>query len=145
MGWAVEFQASITPGMLADYCDPDELYNPSLPMTHRFRSVYDPEIQRGVKEGKAGPKESLHQSQVDSMMSDIANDRFERPQLMWISAIGATVWVYAIKNKQLRVYQRVATRPDTNHRHHAIIQVHKKYLNWVETTGSLDMAGYNPN
>jgi hypothetical protein len=142
---AIEFQASIIPGMLADYCDPDELYNSSLPMTHRFRSVYDPEIQRGVKEGKAGPKESLHQAQIDSMMDDIANDRFECPQLMWNLRSGATVWVYVPKKKQLRVYQGVATRPDTNHRHHAIIRFHKKYLQWVETTGSLDMAGYNPN
>jgi DNA-sulfur modification-associated len=39
----------------------------------------------------------------------------------------------------------VATRPDTNHRHHAIIRFHKKHLQWIETTGSLDMAGYNPN
>jgi hypothetical protein len=142
---AVEFQASVTPGVLADYCDPDEFYNPSLPTTHRFRSVYDPEIQRGVKEGKVGPKESLKQAQIDSMMNDIANDRFECPQLMWNLRSGTTMWVYLTGKKQLRVYQGVATRPDTNHRHHAIIRFQKKYLHWVETTSSLDMAGYNAN
>jgi hypothetical protein len=45
----------------------------------------------------------------------------------------------------LRIYQGVATRPDTNHRHHAIIRFHNKHLHWVEETESMEMAGYNPN
>ena len=141
----IEFQASITPGQLTDYCDPDELHNPSLRTTHRFRSVYDPEIQRGVKETKsAGPKESLRESQVVSMMDDIHNDRFECPQLMWNLRAGEVVWVFLTKSKMLTIYQGVATRPDTNHRHQAIIRFHKKYLTWVEQTGSTEMPGYNP-
>jgi hypothetical protein len=141
----IEFQGSIAPGQLTDYCDPDELYNAALRTTHRFRSVYDPEIQRGVKETKsAGPKESLREAQVESMMEDIHNDRFECPQLTWNLRGGEVVWVYFTKTKTLTVYQGVATRPDTNHRHHAIIRFHKKYLSWVEQTGSTDMPGYNP-
>jgi hypothetical protein len=143
---AVEFQVSITPGLLTDYCDPGEIYTPALSTTHRFRAVYDPEIQRGVKETKAGGvKEFLRESQIESMMEDIHNERFECPQLMWNLRAGEVVWVYLVKSKQLTVYQGVATRPDTNHRHHAIIRFHKKYLTWVEQTGSTEMPGYNPN
>jgi hypothetical protein len=142
----VEFQASITPGLLTDFCDPGEIHNPALRTTHRFRVVYDPEIQRGVKESKsAETKEFLRESQIDSMMEDIHNERFECPQLMWNVRAGEVVWVYLTKLKQLTVYQGVATRPDTNHRHHAIIRFHKKYLDWVEQTGSTEMPGYNPD
>lgn len=141
----VEFQASINAGVLTDYCDPGEIHSAALRTTHRFRAVYDPEIQRGVKETKsAGVKEFLRESQIDSMMEDIHNERFECPQLMWNLRAGEVVWVYLVKAKRLSVYQGVATRPDTNHRHHAIIRFHKKYLAWVEQTSSTNMPGYNP-
>jgi hypothetical protein len=107
--------------------------------------VYDPEIQRGVKETKGGVKEFLRESQIDSMMQNIHDERFECPQLMWNLRAPEVSWVYLAKPKHLTVYQGVATRPDTNHRHHAIIRFHKKYLSWVEQTGSTEMPGYNPN
>jgi len=141
----VEFQTSIAPGLLTDYCDPGEIYNPTLRTTHRFRSVYDPEIQRGVKETKSGEiKEFLRESQIESMMEDIHNGRFECPQLMWNLRAPEVAWLYLVKTKQLRIYQGVATRPDTNHRHHAIIRFHKKYLDWVEQTGSMQILAMIP-
>lgn len=145
MAGAIEFQARITPGFLSDYCDPEELHNASLRATHRFRCVYDQTIQRGPKETKGGVKEFLREAEIESMMDDIANNRFECPQLMWNLRAGECIWVYLTKRKELRIYQGVATRPDTNHRHHAIIRFHKRYLEWVEKTESTEMAGYNPN
>jgi hypothetical protein len=145
MAGAVEFQASTTPGLLADYCDPGELHSSSMRTTHRFRVVYDPEIQRGVKETKGEQKEFLRESHIESMMVDIEKNQFECPQLNWNLRASETIWVYLTKRKELRVYQGVATRPDTNHRHHAIIRFHKKYLNWVETTESTSMGDYNSN
>src|SRR5258708_2317123 len=50
---AIEFQASITSGMLTDFCDPHEIHAAGMRTTHRFRVVYAPEIQRGVKETPA--------------------------------------------------------------------------------------------
>lgn len=102
-------------------------------------------IQRGAKETKEGPKEFLREANIESMMSDIENNRFECPQLMWNLRAGEGIWVYITSLKELRVYQGVATRPDTNHRHHAIVRFHKKYLDWVEKTESTEMAGYNPD
>jgi hypothetical protein len=145
MAGAIEFQARITPDTLTDYCDPGDLYTPSLRAKHRFSCVYDPTIQRGVKDTKDGAKEFLREAEIDSMMEDIANNQFECPHLMWNLRAGECLWVYLTDRKELRIYQGVATRPDTNHRHHAIIRFHKKYLHWVETTESVDMPGYNPN
>ena len=145
MAGAVEFQASITPGLLADYCDPGEIYSSALRATHRFRSVYDPEIQRGVKESKGEQKEFLREAQIESMMEDIEKNQFECPQLMWNLRAAETIWLFLVKRKELRVYQGVATRPDTNHRHHAIVRFHKKFLEWVESTESTTMGEYNPN
>lgn len=144
MAGAIEFQARINPGNLTDYCDPDELHNATLRTTHRFRCVYDPTIQRGAKETKEGLKEYLRESNIDSMMEDIEKNEFECPQLMWNLRAGECIWVYLTKLKELRIYQGVATRPDTNHRHHAIIRFHKKYLRWVEETESIDWGDYNP-
>ena len=144
MASAIEFQTQITPGLLTDVCDPEELYKPELRGTHRFRCVYDPEIQRGIKETGGGPKEFLRPSEIESMMEDIYENRFECPQLMWNLRATQTAWVYVRKPKELRIYEGVATRPDTNHRHHAIIRTHRKYLAWVRDTGSTDMGTYNP-
>jgi len=143
MAGAVEFLTRTTPGMLADHCEPEELHNPAMRTTHRFRVVYDKEIQRGVKETKSGVKESLRDSEITDMMRDIEKDQFECPQLMWNLRAGETVWAYLLNTKELRVYQGVATRPDTNHRHHAIIRFHNKYLQWVEKTESTAMGSYN--
>ena len=145
MAGAIEFMSQVTPDLLEAYCDPDELYNPTNCTTSRFRTVYDPEIQRGAKDTKTGPKEFLREAQIESMMKDIENDQFECPQLMWNLRAGETTWAYLLNNSELRVYQGVATRPDTNHRHHAIIRFHKEYLRWVEQTSGLEMPGYNPN
>jgi DNA-sulfur modification-associated len=144
MAGAIEFQARINPGKLTDYCDPDELHNVTLRTTHRFRCVYDPTIQRGAKDTKDGLKEYLKESNIVSMMEDIEKNVFECPQLMWNLRAGESIWVYLTKPKELRIYQGVATRPDTNHRHHAIIRFHKKYLRWVEETESMEWGGYNP-
>src|SRR5437867_603193 len=54
MAGAIDFQTQINAGLLTDACDPSEIFKPDLRGTHRFRCVYDPEIQRGVKETKAG-------------------------------------------------------------------------------------------
>src|SRR5262249_55449999 len=94
---------------------------------------------------KDGPKEFLRESEIESMMDDIAKNQFECPQLMWNLRAGECIWVYLTKRKELRIYQGAATRPDTNHRHHAIIRFHKKYLRWVEETESIEWAGYNPD
>jgi len=145
MAGAIEFQARTAPGFLTDYCAPEELHTPTMRTTYRFRCVYDPTIQRGLKDTKDGAKEFLRESEIESMMDDIANNQFECPQLMWNLRAGECLWVYLTKRKELRIYQGVATRPDTNHRHHAIIRFHKKYLRWVEETESMEMAGYNPN
>ncbi|MGH7774159.1 MAG: DNA sulfur modification protein DndB [Candidatus Binatia bacterium] len=144
MAGAIEFQTQINAELLADVCDPKELYRPELGDTLRFRCVYDPEIQRGVKETKEGLKEYLREKEIEAMMADIAANRFECPQLMWNLRAGETVWVYVQGPKQLRIYQGVATRPDTNHRHHAIIRFHHRYLRWMAETESEKMADYNP-
>ncbi len=145
MAGAVEFMSQVTPGLLADFCDPEELYSAAMQTTSRFRVVYDAEIQRGIKEAKTGPKEFLREPQIGSMMEDIENDQFECPQIMWNLRAGETAWVYFLDAGELRVYQGVATRPDTNHRHHAIIRFQRKYLDWIEKTGSTVMGNYNPN
>jgi len=144
MAGAIEFQTQIVPGLLTDVCDPDEIYKPETRLTHRFRCVYDPEIQRGVKETERGSREFLRRGQIDAMMEDIMENRFECPQLMWNMRAGETTWVYVRDLKELRVYEGVATRPDTNHRHHAIVDVHRKYLKWVRDTGSKAWGAYNP-
>lgn len=141
---AIEFQTQITPGMLTDLCDPEELYKPEMRDTHRFRSVYDPEIQRGVKETGGGPREFLRPSQIESMMQGIYDNKFECPQLMWNLRAGETVWVYIRDAREQRIYEGVGTRPDTNHRHHAIVRVHRKYQQWMRDTGSTQMGSYNP-
>lgn len=143
MAGAVEFQTQITPGILTDLCDPDEIFTAELTMTHRFRSVYDPAIQRGIKDTSSGPKEFLRPSQIESMMKDIYDNKFECPQLMWNLRASETVWVYVRGARELRIYEGVATRPDTNHRHQSIIRVHRRYLQWVRDTGSTDMGSYN--
>jgi hypothetical protein len=143
---SIEFQTQITPGRLTDVCDPDELFKPEMRLTHRFRCVYDPDIQRGVKDGDtARPKEFLNQANINSMMQDIEQNRFECPQLMWNLRAGETVWVYVRSLKALRIYEGVATRPDTNHRHHAIVGMQRKYLDWVKNTGSTVWGDYNPH
>jgi hypothetical protein len=143
MAGAIELQSTITPGVLTDVCDPDELYRSSM-RDSLFRVVYDPEIQRGVKEGKGGGlKEFLRPSEIESMMNDIMENQFECPQLTWNLRAGETVWVYVRSNRELRIYQGVATRPDTNHRHHAIIRTHRQYRAWVEKTRSTVMGIYN--
>src|ERR1035441_845483 len=114
-------------------------------LTHRFRCVYDPEIQRGVKETPGGTKEFLRPSQIEAMTQDIMENRFECPQLMWNLRAGDTTWVFLRDTKQLRIYEGVSTRPDTNHRHHAIIEIQRKYLMWVRDTGSTKMGEYNPH
>jgi hypothetical protein len=144
MAGAIEFQTQITPGLLTDICDPDEIYKPETRLTHRFRNVYDPEIQRGVKEGEHGAKEFLRKNQIEAMMQDVVENRFECPQLMWNLRAGEATWVHIRDLKELRVYEGVATRPDTNHRHHAIINVHRKYQEWVRDTGSTTWGDYNP-
>lgn len=144
MAGAIEFQTQVHAGLLTDVCDPSELYKPDLRGTHRFRCVYDPEIQRGVKETRAGPKEFLREREIESMMRDIEAGGFECPQLMWNLRAGETIWIYVRDPKQLRIYQGVATRPDTNHRHHAIIRFHRRYLRWVAETLSEKMGNYNP-
>ncbi len=142
---AIEFQTKISPGTLSNVCDPEELFSPEMANTHRFRCVYDPELQRGVKETPKGPKEYLREKQIDSMMRDIEENRFECPQLMWNLRAGDTVWAYINSSRELRIYQGVSTRPDTNHRHHAIVRFHRQYQRWVAQTGSEKMGGYNPS
>ncbi len=144
MAGAIEFQTQIVPGLLTDVCDPDEIFKAETRLTHRFRCVYDPEIQRGVKETEKGSKEFLRRGQIEAMMEDIMENRFECPQLMWNLRAGETTWVYVRDLKELRVYEGVATRPDTNHRHHAIVEVHRRYLKWVRDTGSKSWGAYNP-
>ena len=143
MAGAIEFQTQVTPGVLTDVCDPSEIYESELRQTHRFRCVYDPEIQRGVKETSKGPKEFLRDKQIESMMRDIENNVFECPQLMWNLRAGEAVWVYIKDKKELRIYEGVATRPDTNHRHHAIVRFHRRYQEWVAETESTEMGEYN--
>ena len=144
MAGAIEFQTQIVPGRLTDLCDPDEIYKPDMRTTTRFRSVYDPEIQRGLKETKSGPKEFLRDQEVESMCDDIMNNRFECPQLMWNLRASETLWVYVRDRNELQIFQGVATRPDTNHRHHAIVRTHRQYLQWMTETGSEKWGDYNP-
>lgn len=145
MAGAIEFQTQITPTLLTDVCDPEEIFKPEMRATHRFRCVYDPEIQRGVKETASGSvKEFLRESQIKSMMEDIDQNRFECPQLMWNLRVGESVWAYIRDARELRIYEGVATRPDTNHRHHAIVRFHRQYIKWQRETGSAVMGSYNP-
>lgn len=145
MAGAIEFQTQITPNQLADVCDPAELYNRDLIQTSRFRSVYDPEIQRGEKEGRGGTRvEFLKEKQVEEMMEDIRQNRFDCPPLMWNLRAGETLWAYVESTRELLIFQGVATRPDTNHRHHAIIRLHNHYRRWMAETDSEVMEEYNP-
>src|SRR5262249_20884604 len=92
---AIECQTQITPRWLADVCDPDELYTPDLRQTYRFRSVYDPEIQRGLKGPEEGARhEFLREAQIKDMMADIGNGTFECPQLMWNLRSPEVTWIY---------------------------------------------------
>ncbi|MGH7829465.1 MAG: hypothetical protein ACREP8_04750, partial [Candidatus Binatia bacterium] len=145
MAGAIEFQTKIQPGLLTEVCDPDELYKTESCGTQRFGCVYDPQIQRGLKETKIGPKEFLREKQIQSMMRDIEANRFQCPPIIWNLRARETIWVYLKELKQLRIYQGVATRPDTNHRHHAIIRFHRRYLRWVAETNSEKMGDYNPD
>lgn len=144
MDGAIEFQSKISPGTLSDICDPDELYTAEMVEAHRFRCVYDPELQRGVKDTPKGPREYLREKQIEDMMRDIEEGRFECPHLMWNLRAGQTIWAYINDARELRIYQGVATRPDTNHRHHAIIRFHRRYQRWVAQTGSEEMGTYTP-
>ncbi len=141
---AIEFQTKISPGTLSNICDPDELFTHEMANTHRFRCVYDPAFQRGIKDTPKGPKEYLQEKQIESMMRDIEENRFECPQLMWNLRADETVWAYINNTRELRIYQGVSTRPDTNHRHHAIVRFHRRYQRWVAQTGSEKMGAYNP-
>jgi len=145
MAGALEFQTQITPGLLTDLCDPDELFSPEMRSTHRFRSVYDPNIQRGIKDTKSGPKEFLRKAQIEDMKQNIYDNCFECPQLMWNLRAGEISWAYITSTKELKIYDGVATRPDTNHRHHAIVGMHRQYLQWIRQTGSTEMGSYNPD
>ncbi|MCH7528724.1 MAG: helix-turn-helix transcriptional regulator [Candidatus Marinimicrobia bacterium] len=104
MAGAVEFQTQTTPVNLTDVCDPDEIFQPEMQATHRFRVVYDPAIQRGIKDTSSGPKEFLREKQIKDMISDIDANRFECPQLMWNLRAGETVWVYIKESKELLIY-----------------------------------------
>jgi hypothetical protein len=145
MAGGVEFQTQVDAAFLVDVCDPNELYKPELRGTQRFRCVYDPHIQRGLKETKAGPKEFLRERQIQAMIKDIEANRFECPHLMWNLRADDTIWIYVRELKQLRIFQGVATRPDTNHRHHAIIRLHQRYLRWMAETNSEKMGNYHPH
>lgn len=142
----VEMRTFITPGMLDFFCEPNEMWAPGLAEVNRFRSVYDPEIQRGQKETKGGSKTPiLKEDNVASMIEDIMQGRFECPELMWNLRFRETTWVYVRDKRELRIYEGVATRPDTNHRHHAIVRAHRKYNEWKRETGSSEMESYNPS
>jgi hypothetical protein len=142
---AIEMRTFITPGALAALCEPNELWTPELAEVTRFRAVYDPQIQRGEKETKSGVKTPiLKEDNVASMMADIMTGDFECPELMWNLRFGETTWVYLRDARELRIYEGVATRPDTNHRHHAIIRAHKLFTKWQRETGSSAMERYNP-
>ena len=142
---AVEFQTQVTPGQLADICDPNENYEASVAHSTRFRVVVDPQIQRGVKEAKGGRlQQILVEANVMSMMEDIQKGDFECPPLMWNLRHGEVTWVYIEDERKLIVYDGVATRPDTNHRHHAIIRKELGYRRWVQETGDEEWDGYVP-
>ena len=82
MASAVEFQTQITPGQLADVCDPNENYEPGRSFqATRFRCVYDPDIQRGEKETKGGrhKKPILVEKNIEGMMEAIQKHEFECP------------------------------------------------------------------
>ena len=49
--------------------------------------------------------------------------------------------MYVEETRDLLIYEGVATRPDTNHRYHAIIRMHKTYRKWVRETGDETMEG----
>lgn len=146
MASAIEFQTQITPGQLADVCDPVETYEPGRsPQTTRFRCVCDPEIQRGEKEAKGGRRQQiLVEKNVEGMMEAIQKNEFECPPLMWNLRADEVVWVYVEDERELRIYEGVATRPDTNHRHHAIIRKENDYRKWVQETGDPEWDSYNP-
>ncbi len=142
---AIEMRTFITPGSLSALCEPSELWAPELAEVTRFRTVYDPQIQRGEKATKSGTKTPiLKEENVASMMDDIMTGDFECPELMWNLRFGETTWVYLRDARELRIYEGVATRPDTNHRHHAIIRAHKQFTKWQRETGSSEMERYNP-
>jgi hypothetical protein len=141
----IEFQTQMTPGQLADVCDPNENYEPALAHSTRFRVVVDPQIQRGVKETKSGRlQQILVEANVESMMDDIQKGEFECPPLMWNLRFDEVTWVYIEDERKLVVYEGVATRPDTNHRHHAIIRKELAYRRWVQETGDEEWDGYVP-
>src|SRR4051794_90920 len=65
---AVEFRTAITPGQLAILCEPTELWTDELSEAERFRSVYDPEIQRGEKDKGAKKIPVLNEKNIESMI-----------------------------------------------------------------------------
>jgi hypothetical protein len=141
---AVEFRAGITPGQLAVLCEPTELWAEELSEAERFRSVYDSEIQRGEK-GKGSKRVPvLNEKNIQSMIDDIRKNEFECPELMWNVRYGLVSWVYVEDKRELLIFEGVATRPDTNHRHHAIVRMHKTYRKWMRETQDEKMEKYNP-
>ena len=144
MPGAVEFRTSIGPSALAIVCDPTEMWREDLHEAERFRAVYDPQIQRGEKEAKGGkPTPILKEENIKSMIEDIEKNEFECPELMWNLRFGTVLWVYMRELRELRVYEGVATRPDTNHRHHAIIRTHRQMKKFQNETGAFPQ-NYNP-
>ncbi len=141
---AVEFRAAITPGQLAVLCEPTELWADELSEAERFRSVYDPEIQRGEKDKGTKRVPVLNEKNIESMIDDIRKNEFECPELMWNLRYGLVSWVYVEDKRELLIFEGVATRPDTNHRHHAIVRMHKTYRKWVRETQDEKMEKYNP-
>jgi hypothetical protein len=141
----IEFQTQVTPGQLADVCDPNENYEPALAHSTRFRVVVDPQIQRGVKETKGGRlQQILVEANVKEMMEEIQKGQFECPPLMWNLRFDEVTWAYIEDERKLLIYDGVATRPDTNHRHHAIIRMELGYRRFVQETGDEDWDGYVP-
>jgi hypothetical protein len=77
-------------------------------------------------------------------MEAIQKKEFECPPLMWNLRSGEVTWVYVEKDHELLIYEGVGTRPDTNHRHHAIIRMENRYRKWVEEMNDVVWDEYNP-
>jgi hypothetical protein len=106
--------------------------------------VFDPEISRGETETKKGKAQVLNEKTKEGFKEDLRNNVLRMPNLEWNLRYPLVLWVYVVEERKLLVYEGVATRPDSNHRHWAIDEVHQEYKEWLYQTGDKKFREYNP-
>jgi len=131
----IEFSTKITAPELVKVCDPKEEWSEDFIDDEKFRCTIDNRVQR----------EGLVKDTLESMKTDLRANKFDCGTLTWNLRAGNVLWVYVEKDHQLRVYEGVATRPDTNHRTNVIVDVHMEAKKHMRLTSAASYLQYNPS